>query len=76
MQLSWDSDQAAIARALMTAYPEVDRLSLSLSQLHHMIASLSCFAASQRQPDEKRLRSVLWTWMRLSDEGEAHDIRS
>ena len=39
MQLSW-SDQAEIAQALARAYPEKDRLDLSLEELRCLVLSL------------------------------------
>lgn len=66
MHLCW-SDQDGIARALLTAYPETDRLSLSLESLREMIVSLPGFDDAPRPAKQGILEKILWTWMRFSD---------
>lgn len=70
MQLSW-SDRDRIAEALAQAYPETDRLSLSLDDLKGLVVALPGFAGPPEPPREAHLESILWTWMRLADEGES-----
>ena len=68
MQLSW-SDRDSIAKALAEAYPETDRLALSLDNLKNMVTRLPGFAGTPEPPRKAHLESILWTWMRLADEG-------
>ena len=70
MQLSW-SDRESIAKALIQAYPETDRLALSFSDLKSMVRALPGFAGPPEPPKQAHLESILWTWMRLADEGES-----
>ena len=67
MQLSW-SDRDSIARALIQAYPDTDRLALNLDDLKCMICALPCFAGPPEPPRKAHLESILWTWMRIADE--------
>jgi FeS assembly protein IscX len=67
MELCW-SNQTGIAEALMTAYPETDRLSLSLDRLREMVTALPQFKDAPYPPRETFLENVLWTWMRLAGE--------
>lgn len=69
MQLSW-SNQADIAAALLETYPETDRLSLTHEQLLNLIHSLPEFKDDPLPPKQACLNHVLWTWMRLADNGE------
>ena len=66
MLLSW-SDRTGIAEALHQAYPETDRLALGVDDLVRLIDGLPQ-KPSTPPPSEKFLQSVLWTWMRISDE--------
>lgn len=68
MLLSW-SDQTGIARALIRTYPDTDRLALGVNELRSLITSLPGFAGPPHPPSESYLRSILWTWMRLADDG-------
>ena len=70
MQLSW-SDRESIAKALIESYPETDRLALSLDDLKGMVVALPAFAGPPEPPKTAHLESILWTWMRLADQGEA-----
>jgi len=70
MQLSW-SDRENIAKALMQNFPETERLSLPLDQLKQMVVSLPEFSGPPEPPKPAHLESILWTWMRLADEGGA-----
>lgn len=69
MRLSW-SDREGIAQALIETYPTADRLKLSLDQLKEMVTLLPAFAGPPEPPKTAHLESILWTWMRLADEGE------
>lgn len=66
MTLSWRSSETGIAHALMQAYPEEDRLSLSLLSLQDKIENLAGFVGGDETPQDKQLRAILWTWMRLA----------
>lgn len=66
MQLFW-SDQADIAAALLKAYPETDRLSLSHDRLLDLVLSLPDFKGEAVPPKPSYLDHILWTWMRLAD---------
>jgi FeS assembly protein IscX len=70
MQLSW-SDREGIAKALLQAYPETDRLALSLDDLKGMVTALPQFSDRPEPPKKAHLETILWTWMRLADEGES-----
>lgn len=65
MHLSW-KDQDGIAKALLQAYPEQDRLSLSHEDLRQMIVALPHFQDDVHPPGEAWLSKILWTWMRLA----------
>lgn len=67
MQLSW-SDRDSIARALILAYPDTDRLDLTLDDLKRMVCGLPGFAGPPEPPRKAHLESILWTWMRLADQ--------
>lgn len=66
MPLLW-SDQNRIAQALLDAYPETDRLSLTSSKLLSLIRALPHFAGGTEVPSQRVLDHILWTWMRLAD---------
>lgn len=66
--LSW-SDQTGIAKALLKLYPETDRLALGIDELRALVISLPRFAGPPQPPTNAHLTSILWTWMRLADEG-------
>ena len=68
MQLSW-TDRETIAQALQQAYPETDRLALTLDTLKSMVTGLPHFAGPPEPPKPAHLESILWTWMRVADEG-------
>lgn len=68
MRLSW-SNQTDIAAALMKAYPDMDRLSLTPDYLLRLIQALPEFSDSSPPPHAKSLDHIRWTWMRLADEG-------
>lgn len=68
-QLSW-KDREGIARALIQAYPDADRLSLSLDDLKDMVTGLQGFAGPPAPPKPAHLEAILWTWMRLAGDGE------
>ena len=68
MQLFW-SDVTGIAEALCRAYPEEDRLAVDAPRLKEMILALPEFGDKPNPPRQAYLDSVLWTWMRLADEG-------
>jgi FeS assembly protein IscX len=70
MQLSW-SDRDRIAEALAEAHPETDRLALSLDDVKDLVRALPGFAGPPEPPRKAHLESILWTWMRLADEGES-----
>lgn len=70
MTLSWRSSETGIAHALMQAYPEEDRLSLSLLSLQDKIENLAGFVGGDQTPQDKQLRAILWTWMRLAGGSE------
>lgn len=66
MPLSW-SNPAGIAAALLQAYPETDRLSLSREQLLQLIRALPGFTDQTPPPGPAWLDHIRWTWMRLAD---------
>ncbi len=66
MLLSW-SDKTGIARALHEAYPDTDRLALSMDDLMALLDGLPQLPPAPVHPPEKFLRSILWTWMRVAD---------
>ena len=70
MRLTW-SDSSGIAMALSKAYPEQDRLGLSLAALKNMIEALPGFGRDGDKaadaPSQDHLRHILWTWMRIAD---------
>lgn len=68
MQLTW-STPAEIATALLAAYPEMDRLSLSREQILALVLTLPSFHDSGTPPQPACLDHILWTWMRLADSG-------
>jgi FeS assembly protein IscX len=67
MQLSW-SDRDGVARALLQAYPDTDRLALNLDALKSMVTGLPGFEGPSEPPRKAHLEAILWTWMRLADE--------
>jgi FeS assembly protein IscX len=67
MQLSWQ-DREAIARELMQAYPDTDRIALTLDALKGMVTSLPQFQGPAEPPRKIYLEAILWTWMRLAGE--------
>lgn len=70
MQLAW-TDRDDIAKALIQTYPDADRLALSLEDVQAMVVSLPGFADAPEPPRPAYVEAILWTWMRLADEGEA-----
>lgn len=68
MTLLW-SHQNRIAEALIATYPETDRTALSLQKLEEMIVALPGFSDQTEAPTESHLNHILWTWMRLADDG-------
>ena len=68
MWLSW-SNQTDIAVALLEAYPEMDRLSLNHDRLLPLILALPAFNDTPVPPRPACLDHILWTWMRLADDG-------
>ncbi len=68
MLLSW-SNQTAIAAALLAAHPETERLSLGRDRLLQMIVALPGFNDKPVPPQPACLDHILWTWMRLADDG-------
>lgn len=67
MQLTW-SDRDSIARALVQAYPDTDRLALTLDELRRLVCALPGFSGPPEPPRKAHLESILWTWMRFADE--------
>lgn len=67
MHLSWDQ-QDGIAKALLKAYPEEDRLALGHEDLRRLIVALPEFRDTPQPPGEAWLSKILWTWMRLAHE--------
>jgi len=67
MHLSWDK-QDGIAKALLRAYPEQDRLALGHEDLRRLIVTLPGFQDAPYPPGEAWLSKILWTWMRLAHE--------
>lgn len=67
MHLSWDQ-QDGIAKALLRAYPEQDRLALGHEDLRRLIVALPDFQDNPHPPGEAWLSKILWTWMRLAHE--------
>ena len=67
MQLRW-SDQDRIAQALQEAYPETDRLALTMDELEGLILSLAQFDDVPKAPGKRHLEKILWGWMRAADE--------
>jgi len=65
MHLSW-KEQDRIAKALLTTYPDQDRLALTLEQLRQLIVALPDFQDTPQPPGEPWLNKILWTWMRLA----------
>jgi FeS assembly protein IscX len=65
MHLSW-KEQDRIAKALLTAYPEQDRLALNLEQLRQLIVALPGFQDTPQPPGDAWLNKILWTWMRMA----------
>jgi len=59
--LYWD-DAYAIARALQTAHPNVDPLSLKFTTLHQWITELPDFADDLAQATEARLEVIQMAW--------------
>ncbi|MDD9900234.1 MAG: Fe-S cluster assembly protein IscX [Alphaproteobacteria bacterium] len=66
--LTW-SDTAGLAAALCAAYPDADRLSLDPQALIPLVLDLPAFYDPAPPPGQRALQSVLWTWMRLADDG-------
>lgn len=66
MTLSW-ADQDRIAAALYQAYPDADRLALTLEDIRLKIVALPCFSGTAHPPAPAWLEKILWTWMRLAD---------
>lgn len=67
MHLSWDQ-QDGIAKALLMAYPDEDRLALGHEDLRRLIVALPGFQDDPHPPGEAWLQKILWTWMRLAHE--------
>lgn len=67
MHLSWNQ-QDGIAKALLRAYPEQDRLALGHEDLRRLIVALPGFQDNPYPPGEAWLSKILWTWMRLAHE--------
>jgi len=67
MHLSWNQ-QDGIAKALLAAYPEEDRLALRHEDLRRLIVALPGFQDHPHPPGEAWLSKILWTWMRLAHE--------
>lgn len=67
MHLSWQQ-QDGIAKALLQAYPEQDRLALGHEDLRQLIVALPGFQDDPYPPGEAWLSKILWTWMRLAHE--------
>jgi len=69
MQLAW-TDRDEIAKALMQAHPDADRLALSLDDVKAMVVALPGFSDAPEPPRPAYVEAVLWTWMRLADAAE------
>lgn len=67
MPLSW-KDRDAIAQELMQAYPDTDRIKLSLDALKAMVTALPAFDGPPEPPRKIYLETILWAWMRLAGE--------
>lgn len=67
MPLSW-KDRDAIAQELMQAYPDTDRIQLTLDALKAMVTALPAFDGESEPPRKIYLESILWAWMRLAGE--------
>lgn len=67
MHLSWDQ-QDGIAKALLRAYPDQDRLALAHEDLRRLIVALPGFLDNPHPPGDAWLSKILWTWMRLAHE--------
>jgi len=67
MQLSW-KDRELIAQELMQAYPDTERIRLSLDALKAMVTALPNFSGPPEPPRKIYLESILWSWMRLAGE--------
>ena len=67
MHLSWDQ-QDGIAKALLKAYPDQDRLALGHEDLRRLIVALPGFQDHPHPPGEAWLSKILWTWMRFAHE--------
>jgi FeS assembly protein IscX len=65
MSLYW-SDAPGIAKALLAAYPDADRLAVSREDLRVMVEDLPAFADTIK-PTDRVLSHVFWTWMRFAD---------
>jgi FeS assembly protein IscX len=65
MQLAW-TNRDEIAKALLQAYPDTDRLSLSLDEVTAMVTALPGFADAPVPPRPAYVEAILWTWMRLA----------
>ena len=66
MTLSWSS-KTGIAKALLRAYPDIDRLSLDHTALIKLVTALPDFQDNTPPPGTRTLSTILWTWMRLAD---------
>jgi FeS assembly protein IscX len=73
MPLHW-TDTNAIALALHTAYPDQDRLVVTLDDISALVRGLPAFADGGPSPDPRRLEHILWTWMRVADGGMCDKI--
>ena len=67
MQLTW-SKTTDIVRALLEAYPEVERVNLPAAELLFMIVNLPNFDDTKTPPNETYLEHILWSWMRMADD--------
>ncbi len=70
MPLTW-SDRESIARALIETYPTAERLKISHDELQQMVITLPQFTGPDNPPKPAHLDAILWTWMRIADEGAA-----
>lgn len=67
MQLAW-TQRDEIAKALIKAYPDADRLALDVDGVAALIRALPNFADKPEPPRAAYVEAILWTWMRLAED--------
>lgn len=62
MSLNW-TDAQAIAQELFDAYPDLDPVTLRMTELHALVLALPDFKDDPEASNEARLEAILSAWL-------------